>query len=72
MRLFGPLAAVQDGVSRATESLAVRYFHQTKAIEWQVDQVDTTNDHDETSSVTPDDGAAPVSTPPRPGSRTQL
>jgi uncharacterized alpha-E superfamily protein len=68
--LFVPLAAVQAGVSRATDSLATRYFRQTKAIEWHVDQVETPNGPDETSSVTPGDGAAPLST--RPGSRAQL
>ena len=64
--LFGPLAAVQAGVSRATDSLATRYFRQTKAIEWHVDQVETPNVPDETSSVTPGDGATPLSTRPGP------
>ena len=70
--LFDPLAAVQAGVSRATESLATRYFRQTKAIEWHVDQVETPNVPDENSSVVAGDGRAPLSSPPRPGGRAQL
>ena len=70
--LFDPLAAVQAGVSRATESLAIRYFHQTKAIEWHVDQVETPSVPDETSPVVDGDGRAPLPSPPRPGGRAQL
>ncbi len=70
--LFDPLAAVQAGISRATDALATRYFRQTKAIEWHVDQVETPNVADETSSMTPGNGTPLLSAPPRPGSRAQL
>lgn len=70
--LFVPLVAVQVGVSRATESLATRYFRQTKAIEWHVDQVETPSVPDGNSSVAAGDGGAPLSSPPRPGGRAQL
>jgi uncharacterized alpha-E superfamily protein len=71
-QLFNPLAAVQAGVSRATESLATRYFRQTRAIEWHVDQMEAPSVPGQTSSVTAGDGAAPLSPPSPPSSRAQL